>query len=152
MGFEMLIFCFWTSGYLMFIKCCEDGDWDMLKIPVKKSLKSWICISYLSKTWNGNLVTFYFQVTESPVPLNIPTPTLAPDHLHKKWISETYRHNQRFLGSVATFRNSENMHIRFGGVCWSEMGWPVTKSISKVRDGMLSNVAKMGTGKWWRSP
>ena len=24
---------------------------------------------------------FYFQVRESPVPLNIPTPTPAPDHL-----------------------------------------------------------------------
>ena len=39
-----------------FIKCCEAGHRGMMKIPVHISSTSWIWISYLSKTWNGNSV------------------------------------------------------------------------------------------------
>ena len=46
----LFYFGLWNFGYLMFIKFCEDGDREMMKIPVNDSSKSWICISYLLKT------------------------------------------------------------------------------------------------------
>ena len=73
---------FWKFEYSFFIKFCEDEDREMMKIGQIKSTKSWIWISYLSKKHEMEFCQlFYFQVRESPAPLNIPTRTPAPDHL-----------------------------------------------------------------------
>ena len=54
----------------------------MMKIPAQKKLQNILSEFHIyQKTWNGDLVTFVFQVRESPALLNIPTLTPAPDRL-----------------------------------------------------------------------
>ena len=48
-----------------------------MKIALTKPTKAWMWISYLSKAWNGHLVTFVFSSKGIAAPLNIPTPTPA---------------------------------------------------------------------------
>ena len=75
-------FPFSNFGYFNFIKFCEDGHQRMMKIGWIKPQKSWIWISYRSTNmkwkFGKSYTLFYFQVRESPAPLNIPTPTPAP--------------------------------------------------------------------------
>ena len=71
--------CMKMLGISSSIKLSEDGQPKMMKIPAKKPSKSWIWISYLSKTWDGYFVTFLFS--KKGIPLNILIPTPAPKHL-----------------------------------------------------------------------
>ena len=72
-------------GYPNLIRLCEDGDWEMMKNGSIKSQKSWIWISYLSENtkweFGKSYKLFNFQVRKSPAPLNIPTPTPAPERV-----------------------------------------------------------------------
>ena len=76
----------------------EDGHREILPIRLIKSWKSWIWDQYLPENmeWQFGKISkprkkttknkprnqhfCYFQVRGSPAPLNIPTPTPAPDH------------------------------------------------------------------------
>ena len=49
---------FFLKNMFVFSKniVCGDEDWKIINFPLIKSTKVWIGISYLSKTWNINLV------------------------------------------------------------------------------------------------
>ena len=58
----IIVDLFWKSmyrfsSYLNFGYLLLDGHREMTKVPANKSSKPWMWISYLSKAWNGNLVT-----------------------------------------------------------------------------------------------
>ena len=76
---------FSIEGQLEILFDPQDSEGSAFFESKIKSQKSWICISYRSKNmkWKcgKSYKLFYFQVRESPAPLNIPTPTPAPDHL-----------------------------------------------------------------------
>ena len=58
---RQLDFLFWKlRARQFFIKICDDGHRKWWKL-VKQSPKSWIWISYRSKTWNANLLTSLFS-------------------------------------------------------------------------------------------
>ena len=111
-NFETLkfIICFWQLGNFIFWKVEHNFSqyrnfeilyvWNLLKFqsrrpsprndeyPRKQSSKPWIWFLHLSKTWDGNLVTFVFPSNGTPAPLNIPTPTPASDRGPTKKNSE----------------------------------------------------------------
>ena len=78
MGIDM----FESLSISCFIKFCEDGDQEMMEIGKIKSTTSWICISYLSKPWNGHLPTFLFSsegIPSTPHHSDSPCQSLFPE-------------------------------------------------------------------------
>ena len=85
-------FFIWFPGTSFYHKEWRWGSEDM-KIGLIKSTKSWICISYLSKTWHVNFVNFEKTGTD-------------------KW----WRSVQAFLGNL---ENGTNIYLK----TWNVFFW-----------------------------
>ena len=140
------VFRFIVSQFLCFqnINICEAEDRKMTQIAKIKSPTPWIWISYQSKNMKGKFgksyQLFYFQVRESPAPLNIPIPTPASDrggpvaciggpetcifYFDHETTRSAFWDNQRLRDHSIRQRGHSGLMQEWGSECWGVLGIP----------------------------